>query len=187
VVRSTRQEILMLNRKIDTVKHLKHIDIIMIRLCLLLVTLLAIPTALLAQQSEIFAVQIGTYEKFSINIKQSVKHFDDVHVFTYKNQSRVTVGEFIDRKDAEPLLRQLKKAGFKDAFIRRTGYVDLNKSHSTIEKFNILISELDAKAFYLDGDMFIFQGQGYIKIHHQDPDKISKAKSTAITRSNSNF
>lgn len=159
----------------------------MIRLSLLLITLLALPAVSMAQRTEIFAVQIGTYEKFAANTKQAVKGFDDVHVFTYKNMSRVTVGEFTSRDSAKPLLRDLKKAGFQDAFIRRTGYVDLNAPHTTIEKFNILISELDAKAFYLDGDMFIFQGKGYIKIHHQNLDKISSAKPAINLNPNNNF
>ncbi|MFK7793989.1 MAG: SPOR domain-containing protein [Gammaproteobacteria bacterium] len=132
-------------------------------------------------------MQIGTYEKFADKTKQAVKGFDDVHVFTYKNISRVTVGEFTSKDSAKTLLRDLKKVGFKDAFIRRTGYVDLNETHSTIEKFNILISEFDAKAFYLDGDMFIFQGKGYIKIHHQNLEKISRAKPEINLNPNNNF
>jgi cell division septation protein DedD len=157
------------------------------QLGLLLITLLALPTVGLAQRTEIFAVQIGTYAKFADDTRQSVKHFDDVHVFTYKNKSRVTVGEFTSRDNAKALLKELKNAGFQDAFIRRTGYVDLAKSQSTIEKFNILISELDARAFYLDGDMFIFQGSGYIKIHHQNLDKISSTKPSINLNPNNNF
>ena len=159
----------------------------MIRPSLLLIILLALPAASIAQRTEVFAVQIGTYEKFAANTKQAVKDFDDVHVFTFKNQSRVTVGEFTSRESAKTLLRDLKNAGFKDAFIRLTGYVDLNAPHSTIEKFNILISEFDAKAFYLDGDMFIFQGKGYIKIHHQNLDKISSTKPAINLNPNNNF
>ena len=162
----------------DTVSYLNHVEKIMTRLSLLLIIFLALPAVSLAQRTEIFAVQIGTYEKFAADVKQAVKGFDNVHVFTYMNQSRVTVGEFITRDSANALLTKLKNAGFKDAFIRRTGYVDLNKSQSTIEKFNILISELDAKAFYLDGEMFIFQGTGYIKIHHQNVDQVFSTKST---------
>ena len=159
----------------------------MIRPSLLLIILLALPAVSIAQRTEIFAVQIGTYEKFAANTKQAVKDFDHVHVFTFKNQSRVTVGEFTSRESAKTLLRDLKNAGFKDAFIRLTGYVDLNAPHSTIEKFNILISEFDAKAFYLDGDMFIFQGKGYIKIHHQNLDKISSTKPAINLNPNNNF
>jgi hypothetical protein len=169
------------------VNHLKRIEIIMTRLSLLLIIILTFPAVSLAQTTEIYAVQIGIYEKFSADAKQSVKNFDNVHVFTYKNKSRVTVGEFTSKDSAIGLLRELKNAGFKDAFIRRTGYVDLNKTQSTIEKFNILISELDARAFYLDGDMFIFQGSGYIKIHHQKPDQVSSAKPTINLNPNNNF
>jgi|TARA_B110000238_G_C16131263_1_gene441545 hypothetical protein len=146
----------------------------MLRFYLLLIISLTLPTVAYAQKTEVFAIQIGTYEKSSSDTKQAVKHFDNVHVFKYRNQSRITVGEFISRDNAKPLLTELKKAGFKDAFIRRTGYVDLSNPHSIIEKFNILISELDAKAFYLDGDMFIFQGTGYIRVHHQNPENISR-------------
>tara|TARA_R110002096_G_scaffold78934_11_gene185511 strand:- start:317 stop:775 length:459 start_codon:yes stop_codon:yes gene_type:complete len=145
------------------------------------------PGVSLAQRTEIYAVQIGTYEKFADATRQAVKDFENVHVFTYRNVSRVTVGEFTSRDNAKALLKELKKAGFHDAFIRRTGYVDLNKPHSTIEKFNILISEFDAKAFYLDGDLFIFQGSGYIKIHHQDLKKISSTRPSINLNPNNNF
>lgn len=157
------------------------------QLGLLLIILLTLPTLGLAQRTEIYAVQIGTYEKFADDTKQAVKNFANVHVFTYRNKSRVTVGEFTSRDNAKALLKELKSTGFQDAFIRKTGYVNLNKAHSTIEKFNILISELDAKAFYLDGDMFIFQGTGYIKIHHQNLDKISSTKPTINLNPNNNF
>ena len=173
---TTRQKVLTLANKIDTVNNSKHIEIIMIRISLLLITFLALPAVSFAQKIEVYAVQIGTYEKFAADTKRSVENFDNVHVFTYKNQSRITVGEFTTKDNAKVLLTRLKNAGFKDAFIRQTGYVDSNKPPSTIEKFNILISEIDAKAFYLDGDMFIFQGTGYIKIHHQNLDKISSTK-----------
>ncbi|MFK8027338.1 MAG: SPOR domain-containing protein [Gammaproteobacteria bacterium] len=159
----------------------------MIRLGLLLLLVFSYSTAAVAQRTEIYAVQIGTYEKFANNSKQLVKNFENVHTFTYQNMSRVTVGEFTSKESAKPLLAKLKKTGFKDAFIRRTGYVDLNKPHSTIEKFNILISELDAKAFYLDGELFIFQGQGYIRIHHQRLDQISSSKQKINLNPNNNF
>ncbi len=159
----------------------------MIRLGFLLLLVFSYSTAAVAQRTEIYAVQIGTYEKFANNSKQLVKNFENVHTFTYQNMSRVTVGEFTSKESAKPLLAKLKKTGFKDAFIRRTGYVDLNKPHSTIEKFNILISELDAKAFYLDGELFIFQGQGYIRIHHQRLDQISSSKQKINLNPNNNF
>ena len=150
----------------------------MLRILFLFITFLTLPSISTAQKTEIFAVQIGTYEKFADNNKRKVREFDNVHVFTFKNKSRVTVGEFTTRESAKNLLSKLKNIGFSDAFIRRTGYVDLDKARSTIEKFNILISEMDAKAFYLDGDMFIFQGTGYIKIHHLNPKQVSNSSST---------
>ena len=118
-----------------------------------------------AQQTEIFAVQIGSYRHFEEDTKKTAQKFGEVHVFKFKNLSRVTVGEFTNKQAATTLLSKLKQAGFKDAFVRRTGYVDLNKAHTTIQKFNILISEMDAQAFYLDGSMYLYQGKGYIKIH----------------------
>lgn len=118
-----------------------------------------------AQQTEIFAVQIGSYRHFAEDTKKTAQKFGEVHIFTFKNLSRVTVGEFTNKQAATTLLNELKQVGFKDAFVRRTGYVDLNKVHTTIQKFNILISEMDAQAFYLDGSMYLYQGQGYIKIH----------------------
>ncbi len=159
----------------------------MLRVLFLFVVLLIMPSISMAQKTEIFAVQIGTYEKFAANNKRKVSAFDDVHVFTFKNLSRVTVGEFTKRENATELLNKLKSIGFSDAFIRRTGYVDLDKSKSIIEKFNILISEMNAKAFYLDGDMYIFQGTGYIKIHHLDPKQVSNSKPSLNLNPNNNF
>ena len=115
--------------------------------------------------SEIYSVQIGSYKHFAEKTKNAVGQFGVVHVFTFNNLSRVTVGEFTDRSAAENLKSQLQNAGYEDAFVRQTGYTDLSRANSVIEKFNILISEMDAQAFYLDGHMYIFQGTGYIRIH----------------------
>ena len=118
-----------------------------------------------AGDTEIFSVQIGTYKQFSDEAREAASKFGEVHVFTFKNLSRVTVGEFTSRQAATTLLNQLQAAGFKDAFVRRTGYTDLSQAKTTVEKFNILISEMDAQAFYLDGYMYLYQGNGYIKIY----------------------
>ena len=126
------------------------------------------PAVVLAEATNIYAVQVGSYKTFAEDAKQIVSKFGEVHVFTFKNLSRVTVGEFKNRQSAADLLSKLKEAGFKDAFVRQVGYTDLAQAKSTIEKFNVLISEMDAQAFYLDGSMYLFQGQGYIKIHRYE-------------------
>ncbi len=131
----------------------------------LLFMLLMLPVNIFAANSEIFSVQIGSYRHFADDAKINVSQYGVVHVFTFNNLSRVTVGEFTDRSAAEALRNRLRAAGYKDAFVRKTGYADLDKTRSDIEKFNILISELDAQAFYLNGHMYLFQGQGYIRIH----------------------
>ncbi len=123
-----------------------------------------LPISVHAEDTEIFSVQIGTYKQFSEEAKKSALKYGEVHVFTFKNLSRVTVGEFTSREAATTLLHKLQAAGFKDAFVRRTGYTDLSQAKTTVEKFNILISEMDAQAFYLDGYMYLYQGNGYIKI-----------------------
>jgi len=127
----------------------------------------------IAHSADIYSIQIGTYKKYAPEIKTAVNAHDDVHVFTYKNKSRITIGEFSSKNQAQPLLSQLISEGYKDAFIRKTGQVDISRNPSVIEKFNILISEMDARAFYLDGEMYIFQGKGYIKIHHSKPKALS--------------
>ena len=123
-----------------------------------------LPIAVFAQPSEIFTVQIGTYQQYEDNARKSAGKFGEVHVFTFQNLSRVTVGEFTSREEATKLLQKLKQSGFEDAFVRQIGYADLSQVQSDIEKFNVLIAESDAQAFYLDGDMYLFQGRGYIKI-----------------------
>ena len=136
----------------------------MTRSLILLLIFLSLPLAVFAQPTEIFAVQIGTYKHFEEDAKKSALKFGEVHVFTFQNLSRVTVGEFTSRQSATSQLQKLKDAGFSDAFVRQIGYVDLDNVQSDIEKFNVLISEMDAQAFYLDGSMYLFQGRGYIKL-----------------------
>ena len=59
------------------------------------------PFSAKAETSEIFAIQIGTYKQFAAEAKQSVSRFGVVHVLTYENLSRVTVGEFTSRQKKE--------------------------------------------------------------------------------------
>ncbi len=131
---------------------------------LLLLVFTGLPFTIFAQPTEIFAVQIGTYKHFAEETKKSVLQFGEVHVLTYENLSRVTVGEFTNRQEATALLQKLKEAGFKDAFVRQIGYIDLKKVQSNIEKFNLLIAEMDAQVFYLDGYKYIFMGNGYMEM-----------------------
>ena len=154
----------------------------MVRNILFILFLMALPFAVMAKPSELFAVQVGSYKHFEEDAKKSVRQYGKVHVLTYKNLSRVTVGEFTDRKEATALLKKLRKAGFKDAFVRQIGYVDLQRVRSDIEKFNLLISDMDALAFYLDGVMYLFQGNGYIQIpRYHERNLVEKEESPKIT------
>lgn len=89
----------------------------MSRIVFTLVILLILPSVSFAYKTEIYAVKIGSYEKYSSDVKQAVKKYDHVHVFTFKNLSRITIGEFTSKESAKPLLKKLVTAGFKDAFI----------------------------------------------------------------------
>ena len=130
-----------------------------------------------AEPTEIIAVQIGTYKQFAAEAKQSVSHFGVVHVLTYENLSRVTVGEFTDRQQAAHLLEKLKQAGYEDAFIRKIGFADLDKVQSDIEKFNVLLAEMDAQVFYLNDYKYVFEGSGYIQLpRNLEVDGINVAK-----------
>ena len=135
----------------------------MARIFILLV-LTGLPLVAFTQATEIFAIQIGTYKHFAEDAKESVRKFGEVHVLTYENLSRVTVGEFTSKQEAMTVLHQLREAGFKDAFIRQIGYVDLTKVQSDIEKFNLLVAEMDAQVFYIDEYKYIFEGSGYIQL-----------------------
>ena len=117
-----------------------------------------------AEPSEIFAVQIGTYKQFAAKAKQLASQFGVVHVLTFEGLSRVTVGEFSDKQRAAQLLTQLKQAGFNDAFIRKIGFADLGNVRSDIEKFNVLLAEMDAQVFYLNEYKYVFEGRGYIQL-----------------------
>lgn len=137
---------------------------LLMRIIFLVILFVISPFSANAEPSEIFAIQIGTYKQFADDAKQSVSRFGVVHVLTYENLSRVTVGEFTSRQQAAELLQQLKQAGFEDAFIRKVGFADLSKVQSNIEKFNLLLAEMDAQVFYLDDYKYIFEGSGYIQL-----------------------
>ena len=134
------------------------------RFIFLVFLLSAIPLAAFSEPAEIFAVQIGSYKQFAADARESVSRFGIVHVLTYNKLSRVTVGEFASREKAVQLLEKLKQAGYQDAFVRKIGFADLSKVQSDIEKFNILLAEMDAQVFYLDEYKYIFEGSGYIQL-----------------------
>lgn len=149
----------MLDRTTEAVNIIK-----MVRNLLLLFALICFSQNLFAEPTEIFAIQIGSYKQFAEETRKAVVQYGEVHILTYKELSRVTVGEFSSRQAATAQLQKLKDAGFADAFIRQIGYADLNKVQSTIEKFNVLVSEMDAQVFYLDDYKYIFEGSGYIQM-----------------------
>ena len=78
----------------------------------------------------------------------------------------VTVGEFSQKADAEAKLKQIQNAGFADAFIRKVGTAPEHSEHNHLEiqKFNLLAQKLNARSLYLDGTMYLKQGNRYIKV-----------------------
>lgn len=70
-----------------------------------------------------FTIQVGAF-KSNINMN-SFKNLENINIF-YGNDkfARVTVGSFETEKDAEEYLKDIKKLGYKQAFVRPLAYFE---------------------------------------------------------------
>ena len=113
-----------------------------------------------------YSIQIGTYKNPPAHLIQTAEQFGPVHQIWFNKLTRITVGEYSHKSTALKKLPQLKQAGFHDAFVRKIGSARIHSEHNHLEiqKFNLLAEELDARSLYVNGKMYLKQGDHYIKI-----------------------
>lgn len=113
-----------------------------------------------------YTIQIGTYKNPPDQVIHRAEQFGPVHRIWFNKLTRITVGEYSHKSEALEQLPRIKRAGFRDAFVRKVGAARLHSEHNHLEiqKFNLLAEELDARSLYLNGKMYLKQGDHYIKI-----------------------
>ena len=135
---------------------------------IIITVLLCLPlNVVLAHSSNTYTVQIGTYKNDPPqDLLHKAEQFGPIHRIWFNKITRVTVGEFSQKADAEAKLKQIQNAGFADAFIRKVGTAPEHSDHNHLEiqKFNLLAQKLNARSLYLGGTMYLKQGNRYIKV-----------------------
>ena len=135
---------------------------------LILISLIYLPLAHLAYGHDIdtYSIQIGTYQNPPAELIESARKFGPVHQLWFNKLTRITVGEFSQESEALKKLPEIRQAGFEDAFVRKIGTAPYHSDHNHLEiqKFNLLAEELNARSLYLNGKMYLKQGDQYIKI-----------------------
>ena len=120
-----------------------------------------------AHSSSTYSVQIGTYKNDPPEeLLVKAERFGPVYQIWFNKITRVTVGEFSQKSEAEIKLQEIHDAGFKDAFVRKVGSASVHNEHNHLEiqKFNLLAQKLNARSLYLNGTMYLKQGNRYIKV-----------------------
>jgi len=127
------------------------------------------------QHSISYSIQIATYKNLPENFVASAEKYASVHTSQSGGLTRVSVGRFNNRSEAQDLLSQLKLAGYEDAFISQTGSSMTSTLHhddshhqkspgSEMAKFrNLSPSEKD-RAVFVDGKLHLKQGDKFIPV-----------------------
>ncbi len=129
-----------------------------------------------------FTVQIGAYKYLSQDIVNDAEAYGQVFQSKSRNQlTRIQVGAFQSRSQAASLLRQLRSAGYRDAYITLLDYdiasnlpnnTDYGVAASTQVKtaapieitFDSLTEDEKSKATYLDGKLQIFENGQFLSV-----------------------
>jgi len=117
-----------------------------------------------------YTVQVATYRNVPSNFVESLNQYGKVHAIQAGELTRVSIGSFDSRDGATNLLNKLRNEGFDDAFINRLGASTSSHSHSKIEqssemtKFHSLSPSEQDQAVFLDGKLFLKQGERFIPV-----------------------
>jgi len=140
-----------------------------------------------------YTVQIGAYKYLSQRTINSAERFGQIFKSkTNTNLTRIQIGSFANRYEAASLLKQLRSAGYSDAYITllntditsnstdnyalRSGdssqYVsdvnnlDITTTNAPIVEatFDNLTEDEKSKATYLDGDLRIFENGQFMTV-----------------------
>ena len=134
-------------------------------------------------QADAYAVQVAAFATPSPAVAESYRQYGTVRVQRDANWSRVLIGTFADRDDAQLFLLELKREGFTDAFIRvldssavvLDGNGDTEHSHAgtaphrhmaepDLQRLHKLSDEEKARAVYLDGELHLKEGERFIPL-----------------------
>ncbi len=126
-----------------------------------------------------YTVQIATYKNLPTNFLTSAEAFGDVHTSQTGELTRVSVGSFNSRSEAQALLSRIKQAGYDDAFINQLGTSNAaNRSHSSsssqdsfqanpsseMAKFRNLPEAEKDRAVFVDGKLHLKDGNQFIPV-----------------------
>lgn len=75
----------------------------------------------LPNNTMVYFIQLASLITNKVNFKiyQNLLKFGNIYKFDIEGSSKIRLGYFIDRQEAERILTQVRKSGFKDAFIVR--------------------------------------------------------------------
>ncbi|MFK7794853.1 MAG: SPOR domain-containing protein [Gammaproteobacteria bacterium] len=125
------------------------------------------------QHANSYSVQIATYRNLPNNFLTSAEAFGEVHTSQANGLTRVSIGSFSNRNEAQALLSQLKKAGYEDAFISHLGASSSPSSSehnnptspsSEMAKFRNLSDAEKDRAVFVDGKLHLKEGNQFIPI-----------------------
>lgn len=127
-----------------------------------------------------YTVQIATYRTLPNNFVKSAEEFGEVLTSQAGDLTRVSIGSFNTKDQAQELLSRLRQAGYKDAFIKRTDAdVTAHSSHasnsthhhdhhslpgSEMEKLRNLSATDKERAVFLDGKLHLKDGNKFILV-----------------------
>lgn len=120
-----------------------------------------------------FSIQIGAYHQVSKALTDSLEQYDNVSTEYANNLTRVLLGKFNSKQEAELLLNRLKEDGYNDAFIRSIGTssesTNQGHSHGRADRDYTELDLLDPSdkpfAVYLDGKLHLKKGDTFIPVN----------------------
>lgn len=122
-----------------------------------------------------FSVQIGAFRTVGSGFEDDARAFGSVYTdVTAAGVTRVRVGPFSSRAEADAAVRDIRAAGYNDAFVLRTG-MDASSSLPSVaaappvsvshtSDFDRLPADVRANAVYLDGALHVKEGDRFIPL-----------------------
>lgn len=170
----------MSNQTIIPKRAISHWDKLS-KLIIYCAVLLATTTFAHAQTSS-YSVQVGAFSSPSPTLADKYKQYGSVKIAREAGLTRVLIGVFQSRDDAELLLMELQREGFADAFVRRTvaataaiattatpeatpdshGHAHLPAQDQ--RRINQLSDAERARAVYLDGVLHLKEGDTFTPV-----------------------
>lgn len=134
----------------------------------LLLTLVSVIFFCSSAWADKYVIQVGAFHKVTDQTLSTVAHYGDYQQEQSGNLTRLTVGLFQSRQDAEKLLVDVKK-DYPEAFVRMVDeqLSDHHHPHFSgpeMEKWQHLTEDQRAHAVYLDGKLHLKYGDDFTSI-----------------------